>query len=227
MEAFTADISSLIIFAVAGALIFLYFQRREFFNVRPIIKASMGIFLALACLLAAPKILIFMAIGFALSALGDYFLDLPDDNFFIPGLISFFAAHLAYLAYLAPYAFEGYMGPFLPAFTLFAVFSLGFYLWLRPGLDKSLRLPVASYSGVIALMGMAATTSYLPYLMIPIGALLFIASDVVLAIEKFKFSFPHAKTLNWVLYASGQIILAVGAIVIARTVSISVGFWFF
>ncbi|MCF6221967.1 MAG: lysoplasmalogenase, partial [Robiginitomaculum sp.] len=60
-------------------------------------------------------------------------------------------------------------------------------------------------------MGIAALTTALS-LLVPIGALLFIASDVVLAVERFKFKFPLDKKINWALYASGQIVLAIGVV---------------
>jgi len=41
---------------------------------------------------------------------------------------------------------------------------------------------------------------------------MFIASDVVLSIERFKFKFKFDKQINWTLYAGGQILLAIGVV---------------
>ena len=92
------------------------------------------------------------------------------------------------------------------------VLTIGFFLWLKPALPVDMKIPVAAYSGVITLMGITALTTTLPSLLVPLGAILFIASDVVLAVERFKFKFPLDKQINWTLYAGGQILLAVGVV---------------
>jgi len=203
--------------AIIGALIFLVLRELKFFKTRPLLKAIMGVMLAFYCITAPSIPLYIMAIGFVFSALGDFLLDIPDDKGFLLGLFAFFAAHIAFLVFLWPH-----MTPLaqlgtakLGSFGLLFVSNTWFYLWLRPSLDSSLRIPVAAYSTIIALMGMAAIGTTLPSYLVPLGAALFIASDVVLAIEKFKAKFPFAKTLNWLLYASGQIILAIGVVITA------------
>ncbi len=199
--------------AIIGAIIFPLIRLRGFWPSRPYIKALMGMALALYCLIAPNAPIIIMAIGFALSALGDFLLDLPDDKGFTLGLFAFFAAHIAFIVYLWPL-----MVPF-HHFTLMEVLiviitilsSAIFYIWLKPSLSKDLIVPVAAYSTVIALMGIIAFTTTAS-LLIPLGALLFIASDVVLSIEKFKFKFLWDKEINWALYAGGQILLAIGVV---------------
>ncbi len=153
-----------------------------------------------------------MAAGFIASALGDFLLDLPEDKGFLSGLIAFFAAHVAFLIYLWPYA--EFMGaPFgMLICAGLPIANLMFYFWLRPSLPSDMKIPVAAYSVVITIMGVAAFTTSLPSLLVPLGAALFIASDVVLSVEKFKTKFWRAKTINWLLYASGQILLAMGVV---------------
>lgn len=195
--------------AVIGAIVFLLVQNREFFKSRPVIKGVMGIALAAYCFSGGHDAIVFMSIGFILSALGDFNLDFPEDKYFIRGLISFFLAHVAFLIYLWPHATWS-----VPICVLIGVFTLGFFIWLKPSLDKELLVPVAAYSLVIGLMGSAAMTTSLSSPLIPFGAALFIASDVVLSVEKFKFKFPMDKTINWVLYAGGQIALATGVTIL-------------
>ena len=204
--------SPILILAIVFAAIFFALRWRAFFALRPFIKAAMAILLAVYCLQVPNVPLYIMAAGFALSAFGDFFLDLRGEKWFLPGLISFFIAHVAFAVYLFPHAatlsmYTGYewgMSAGLIAATL------GFYLWLKPALPSDMKIPVAAYSVVITIMGIAALTTTLPSLLVPIGAILFIASDVVLAVERFKFKFPLDKQINWALYASGQILLAVG-----------------
>ena len=196
-----------LVIACIGAIAFLLVQNREFFASRPVIKMLMGVALSTYCLTSGHAALGFMGAGFLASSLGDYLLDFPDDKYFLPGLIAFFIAHIAFLIYLWPFASWS-----VPVCIVIAIFTLGFYIWLKPSFEKGLALPVAAYSAVIALMGMAAVTTSLPSVLIPIGAALFIASDVVLSVEKFKTKFKFDKTINWVLYAGGQIALAIGVV---------------
>lgn len=193
--------------ALIGAFAFLAVQNRSFFKLRPVLKMTMGVALAVYCFSTGNAAIAFMGGGFIASSLGDFFLDFPDDKYFMPGLIAFFAAHVAFLIYLWPFATWSVL-----ICTLIGLFTLLFFLWLKPSLDKELVIPVAAYSIVIALMGSAAVTTILPSILIPVGAVLFIASDVVLSVEKFKTKFPMDKTINWILYASGQIALAIGVV---------------
>lgn len=167
----------------------------------------MGVALAAYCSYQGQIMLAFMAGGFILSSLGDFFLDFPEDKYFISGLIAFFAAHVAFLIYLWPHASWS-----LLVCAVIGLFTLVYFLWLRPCLDKELVVPVAAYSIIIGLMGIAAVSTSLSSVLVPIGAVLFIASDVVLSVEKFKTKFPMDKTINWILYASGQIALAIGVV---------------
>ena len=229
------NMSTLLIFAVLSAVIFLFVRDKAYFPARPYIKAAMCFLLSLYCLSLTPLptphhqavgyVLILMAIGFGFSALGDYFLDFPKEKYFLAGLIAFFAAHIAFAVYLWPH-----MVP-LSAFTLIEwgltlgliVLTLWFYIWIRPSLDKELVVPVAAYCIIITIMGIAALTTTLRSLWVPVGAVLFIASDVVLSIDKFRqdVTFPgpiKAGQINWVLYASGQILLAYGVVASMTTI---------
>lgn len=198
--------------SLIGALVFPILRLRGYWPIRPYIKTMMSLGLALYCLYAPNTPLFIMATGFTLSALGDFFLDLPNDKGFLPGLIAFFAAHIAFLIYLWPHA--SFTSPYsnIIICTGLILATLVFYIWIRRSLPKALILPVAAYSSVITLMGMAALTTQLPSILIPIGAVLFITSDVVLSIEKFKTQFRFGREINWALYASGQILLAIGAV---------------
>jgi len=200
-----------LLLAIIFAAVFLVLRWLPFFRIRPFVKAAMAFMLAIYCLTAEPLLGV-MAAGFGLSALGDYFLDLRGEKYFLPGLITFFAAHVAFAAYLF-----GYMVPlsmFTPAqwgiSAVLIVLTISFYLWLKSALPGDMKIPVAAYSAVITIMGITALNTTLASMLVPVGAVLFIASDVVLAVEKFKFKFPLDKKINWMLYASGQIVLAVG-----------------
>ncbi len=203
--------------ALLAALLFanLFFIARLFgyFTARPIIKAGMAISLAIMCFTTKNPIYLF-ASGLLLSALGDWFLDLRDKKWFLAGLIAFLLAHIAYILFLLPNMQS------LSDFGLtnwgvifgIIVITAGFFIWLKPALPKQYILPVLFYSIIIAIMGIAAFNTRLPSNLIPIGAGLFILSDMVLAVDKFKHEFAYGKALNWALYAGGQILLALGVV---------------
>ncbi len=200
--------------AIFAACIFLGLRWRPFFAARPYIKAAMAIFLGLYCIIVPQAAIFLMSVGFFLSAIGDFFLDLPDDKFFLPGLISFFLAHFAFAVFLfghiVPVASWTWLNWIVVSGLPFV--SIGFYMWLRPSLPNDMKIPVAAYASFITIMGIAAFTSDLVSPLISLGAALFIASDAVLAIERFKFSFAFDDKMVWIFYASGQILLAMGVV---------------
>ncbi|PHR60395.1 MAG: hypothetical protein COA43_06675 [Robiginitomaculum sp.] len=200
--------------ALFGAIIFPLMRLRGYYAIRPFIKTIMAVMLAAYCFITPNTPLYIMALGFILSALGDFFIDIPDDKGFTPGLFAFFAAHVAFIVHLWPIMIS--LADFTSTNYIICaaviISSLAYYLWTRPSLDKDLVIPTALYTIVIGMMGVTAfnTTAISP--LVPLGAFLFMASDVVLSIEKFKHKFWAAKEINWVLYAGGQFLLAIGTV---------------
>lgn len=154
--------------------------------------------------------------GWLLAALvgslaGDVFLML--EGFFIPGLLAFLLAHLAYTARLRQDA------PWLAsrrALLGVAAVGLGVYalLWTG-GLPPALRLPVAGYVGAIGLMaaqafGRAAVLRDTPAWLVAAGAVCFMVSDTLLAINRFVMPLPASAL--WVLgsYYAAQGLLVMG-----------------
>ncbi|UJB65464.1 lysoplasmalogenase [Acidovorax sp. YS12] len=134
----------------------------------------------------------------AASLAGDAFLMV--EGFFVPGLASFLLAHLAYIAVLRRgqrwFAHRGAL-----AATL--AIGLGMYLFLwHGGLPPALRLPVAVYVTVIALMaaqalGRAHQLRTRGATLVALGACSFLCSDAVLATNRFVQPLPWAAL--WVL----------------------------
>ena len=134
----------------------------------------------------------------AASLAGDAFLMV--EGFFVPGLASFLLAHLAYIAVLRRgqrwFAHRGAL-----AATL--AIGLGIYLLLwHGGLPPALRLPVAVYVTVIALMaaqalGRAHQLRRRGATLVALGACSFLCSDAVLATNRFVQPLPWAAL--WVL----------------------------
>jgi uncharacterized membrane protein YhhN len=147
-------------------------------------------------------------LGLLFSLAGDIFLMLERDRF-IQGLISFFIAHLFYVA-----AFVYASGLNLPFFSMLPFLLYGNLMlrWLWPHLGK-LRLPVVAYMMVILLMGWTATGRWIwtgqgGSFQAMTGALLFIASDSLLAVDKFKGRFESAQFLILSTYFTAQWLIA-------------------
>ncbi|MGL6110656.1 MAG: lysoplasmalogenase [Rubrivivax sp.] len=141
--------------------------------------------------------------GLALSLCGDVALLWPQQGF-LPGLVSFLLAHLAYL-----FAFtrEGVRlaARSLP-FVLYGVLAAVILWQLWPGVPAGLRLPVLAY--VLCLASMAAqaavvglmsrsTVSQRAGAVLALGGALFLASDALLASNKFAGPLPLAGL--WIL----------------------------
>lgn len=131
--------------------------------------------------------------GLIFSTFGDVFL-IKDDRFFIHGLISFLIGHICYIV-----AF--WTNPNLPSGLIYLVYILFFLsiLWKSLG---SLKIPVIVYATAIALMSWMALSRYLQLndnktLLALFGSIFFVASDSLLAYNKFKSPIPLSAI--WVL----------------------------
>ncbi|MFO7737515.1 MAG: lysoplasmalogenase [Desulfatiglandaceae bacterium] len=143
------------------------------------------------------------------SVCGDIFLDLPHTGFFIYGLVAFLTAHMFYALLFFRYATppDGYEKAVIAGLALFA----GFMVWIFSGIDPSLFGPVVLYIIVIITMSVAALLVPAGNRLLFQGALLFIASDVILAMNKFLFAIPYGRVLNISLYFLAQLMIVLAA----------------
>jgi uncharacterized membrane protein YhhN len=152
----------------------------------------------------APRQRLLIRAGLLLSLAGDVFLLWPRQGF-LPGLVAFLLAHLAYIAaFCVPLRLVA-----KPAgFIAYAVVAAAMLFWLWPGIPAPLRAPVVAY--VVCLASMAAqafgwwrrsTDSTLPDAKLArfaaVGGLFFMASDSLLAINKFGMPLPASGL--WIL----------------------------
>jgi len=147
-----------------------------------------------------------VVVGLLFSAGGDVALALDRRKYFVVGLSLFLVAHLFYIAAFVTgievVRFNLWMG-------LILLFSLGVGAWLFPVLGK-LRGPVLVYMVVISTMGIAAALHPAAFPFLLPGALLFILSDSLIAIDKFRRPVPYAHTLIMITYYLGQLGIALG-----------------
>jgi uncharacterized membrane protein YhhN len=147
-------------------------------------------------------------IGLVFSLAGDVFLMLPG-NRFLAGLISFLIAHLAYIAAFANPA--GFYPSFLGLLP-FLIYGAAVYAFLWPGLGK-MKVPALVYMLAIVVMAWQALGQWqqtgesraLPALA---GALLFVVSDSVLAVNRFRRPFPAAQAIIMTTYFAAQWLIA-------------------
>lgn len=141
-----------------------------------------------------------IALGLALSAVADAAIEWS----FVAGLAVFLLAHLAYAAGFTADERRARLGRLLP----FAVYGLGmfWYLWPRLG---DLAVPVVVYvAAIVGMMWRAAARGEAAGLA---GALLFAASDTLIALDRFVAPIPGARYAIMALYWAGQLGIAVSA----------------
>ncbi len=154
-----------------------------------------------------------VGVGLVWSLAGDVFLMVPGD-YFLPGLGSFFLAHVAYLVALTSGARLGARWePLLVAAGLEAVLLP--LIW--PGVPVGLRLPVTAYATVLLVMAAQASARALVVAnrmawAAAVGAVFFVASDSLLALRRFRPGFvcPGWSVLVTYYLAQWLIALSVG-----------------
>lgn len=146
-------------------------------------------------------------LGLVFSLAGDIFL--INHKRFIHGLVSFLIAHLFYIAAFVFFVYgDWHFTSALPVLiSLILMLSL---LWNNLG---KLKIPVLVYMLVIALMGWQSINRWfvigdVKSMLAAFGALLFMASDSILAINKFRYSFRAAHIFLLMTYFIAQWLIA-------------------
>ena len=145
--------------------------------------------------------------GLVLGAIGDVCLLGQAKKYFIAGLVSFLLGHVAYVV-----AFGGLPISLTPALVAAAVITPLMALiarWVFP-YAPDMRVPIGIYMLVIAAMcvvAIGAGAAGAPW-MIPVGALMFTASDI--AVVRDRFVAPGFMNRLWglPLYYAAQLIIA-------------------
>jgi uncharacterized membrane protein YhhN len=153
-----------------------------------------------------------VVVALVFSMAGDAFLLFPDR--FTAGLASFLIAHLVYIAAFTVGVGAVARGVLIP-FAIAAALMLR-RLWPHLGRE---RIPVIVYVAVIAAMGWRATVRALsPAVPAPsdtlalVGALSFMTSDSVLALNRFARPFAAADAVVMTTYYVAQALIALSAV---------------
>ncbi|MFI5183662.1 MAG: lysoplasmalogenase [Vicinamibacteria bacterium] len=153
---------------------------------------------------------VWIAMGLVLSAVGDVLLELGEARFLL-GMAAFAVAHAFYIT-----AFIGRAPGFMLLLACpFALWGIGLFALLRPGLG-AMTVPVAIYAALLMTMawraaacvgarGPATRAEWAAAL----GAIVFVLSDSLIALDRFDGPVPAAARLAVLpLYWLGQLGIA-------------------
>jgi len=195
------------IIASISAVITIYAKRRENNLLQYIFKplTMLAIILLAILNISLPPTVYqkMIVIGLIFSTVGDVFL--IDSKRFIQGLINFLLAHICFII-----AF--FSTPNLPSAIFYLAYVIFFLSILWKHLDN-LKIPVIVYSFALALMSWFALSRYFGLnddksLFAFLGSISFVASDSLLAFNKFKSSLPFAEILILSTYFLAQWLIA-------------------
>ncbi|MCS7084845.1 MAG: lysoplasmalogenase [Bacteroidia bacterium] len=130
-----------------------------------------------------------LALGLLCCSVGDILLDLDEDKLFMAGLGSFLIGHLFYIDSFARRMKLNQNALFpIAVYLLFAV-AMGFILFNAIE-NKNLVIPVFLYLGAIFMMTSVATLRTWRTNRVVLGAITFMISDTIIALNKFVITFP-------------------------------------
>lgn len=147
---------------------------------------------------------------------GDVLLLSKKDGFLFAGLVSFLAGHVAYILLFFSFCSLGFSPTLFCAIVLYAIYGWILYKRIAVHVPKQFKAPVIIYLFVILSMSCTAgllyhSISFLSWLMIWGGSLLFVASDTLVAIE--KFCNPNIRGVME-LYVPAQVLLMIGVLLL-------------
>lgn len=148
------------------------------------------------------------------SLLGDISLMFVDKsaNFFMSGLVAFLLAHVMYI--LVFFKSKNKTQNAIPFTFVLIIYASGLFYILKDGLGDML-IPVLAYILVILTMVITASlrkesVSNISYNLVFIGALFFLISDSVLAVNKFYEPFALSGIIIMITYALAQYLIVMG-----------------
>jgi uncharacterized membrane protein YhhN len=206
---------------VADAILFICSDYFKCNAIRIATKPLLTIFLILYCCFEADKKnTIFFLLLFALffSCLGDIFLlfENKNPNWFIFSLSSFLIAHIFYISLFIQIKKinQPHKKLNLSVSVIVSAYTVCLFLLLKPALGD-LKIPVLIYAAALSVMLIASLHSFdlsnqTAGRLCAAGALLFLTSDSLLAINKFYAPVAKADFLIMSTYASAQLLIVLG-----------------
>ncbi|MBO0586690.1 lysoplasmalogenase [Sporosarcina sp. E16_8] len=126
---------------------------------------------------------------------------------FLPGLITFFIGHIFYI-----FAFNHVAKKTVPIWAAapLLLYGTGMAIWIAGSQFSAgqtfLGIAITAYISIILMMGWMAIRTRMKLAII--GALLFIFSDSILAIDRFVYEIPYREAFVMLTYYAAQIFIA-------------------
>ncbi len=215
----------------AASLLFIFVSMKAGKNIAIINKAVLMPLLAVIFFTGRQRELnrndYMIIAGLFFSWAGDIFLELPNDKImFVPGLASFLMAHIMYLTVFFSTKGRNIISikkplPVIPVIIYGVVLVSYLYKYLG-----DMRLPVTLYAIVILTMLSGAINRYYKvniksYIMVLAGAILFVLSDSMIALNKFATVIPSARIFIMITYILAQYLIISGYLKESNNVSAS------
>jgi uncharacterized membrane protein YhhN len=145
------------------------------------------------------------------SFFGDVFLMYKGEKYFIIGLISFLIAHLIFIKIVTIKLQKTTISKIITSIIPFLLLFIGLIYFLKDNLSE-LLIPVIIYGLTISTFGVLAMLNYLITknnisLLMFLGAVIFISSDSILAINKFYYSTKIMEVLIMATYIAAQFLI--------------------
>lgn len=203
----------LVLFATSAAAVFtaiLFDVQYLYLAAKPLLMITLALYFITASK-NYPAWRWYVVAALVFSWAGDVFL--ISNDMFIAGLLSFLLAHLCYIiVYHKTGAARGELKSL--DIIKFALFG-SILMWiLYPGLGGML-IPVGLYALVLLAMGVWAhkrrgATSATSFIWVSTGAMLFVLSDGLIAVNKFAFEVPAERILVMSTYIAAQFLIIQG-----------------
>lgn len=173
-----------------------------------IIKAIPALSLAVLAFIAVSGSrgkLLFISLVFCAAA--DIALELADGKYFVAGLGLFLIAHIFFIiTFSRDFKFQKAK---IPVIILLVVYSLMMAFVMTPSL-KEMAIPVYVYMTALTLVGIFAALRAVKNDFTLYGAIAFIVSDSVLAINKFMMPLPAADYIIMITYYLSLFLIVFG-----------------
>jgi len=207
----------LIILAADLTAVFLNKESLRYFT-KPLIVIALIIYFISQTFFVQSGLKKWILLALIFSLGGDIFLlfESKDPVFFLLGLTSFLIAHIFYIVFFHLIRIRENIAGNILLLLVVVVYYTALMTILSPYLE-SLKLPVRIYGVVISFMLLLALhtgfiTNKKARLMMITGAVLFIISDSLLALNKFYAPFDYAGIGVMLTYGLAQLFIVDGAI---------------
>jgi uncharacterized membrane protein YhhN len=175
-----------------------------------VVKSIPAICLSVLALMAVPGLRgKLLSAALLLCAAGDAALAYEDGENLTVGLGLFLVAQILFVVtFTRDFKIQK---PRIPGAVFLVTYAVLMAFILTPSLED-MALPVYVYLTVITIMGITATSRYPTSGLVVCGALFFIASDSMLAIEEFRGPFPASEYLVMITYYLAIFFIACGMV---------------